>query len=77
LAYIDAVGRIWLERYQEQHEVGSPVEMLVLDGYGRELGKITLLPRSRLLDADATRVLIASRDTLDVDRVIVYPLACN
>lgn len=70
----DAEGRVWLADFTPTPMRAVP-RYTVLDADGLWLGTVTMPPRFRLLDANATAVLGVQRDEDDVEHLVVYPLS--
>ena len=69
----DVEGRLWLAEFTPTPRRAVP-RYTVLDADGQWLGTVTMPPRFRLLDANATAVLGVQRDEDDVEHIVVYPV---
>lgn len=73
-ALFDSEGRIWVARFEPLPKLRDETEWYVLDPSGRPLARVRMPERSILAAAGDDRVLVVSRDSLDVPRVEVLPL---
>lgn len=68
---IDPAGRIWVSRF-EPSLLGPNDEWHVLAGDGRPIGRLRLRPGSELVAIQGDRVMLVTRDALDVQHVAIY-----
>ncbi|MGH7469250.1 MAG: hypothetical protein ACRENP_14950 [Longimicrobiales bacterium] len=73
---IDWSGHLWVESYRAPYE-RTGQRWLVVDQDGKTIEEVRLPVGSELLDADSSRVLVRTRDELDVDRLSVHARSCT
>jgi hypothetical protein len=82
---LDENGRIWVARFRPSDDL--PMAMVggyeqwheddvwhVLDPDGSPMARVRLPPRTRLLDVRSDRVVVVTRDGLDVEHVRVLAI---
>ena len=69
----DAEGRVWLAEFTPT-PLHAVRRYTVVDVDGQLLGSVSMPPRFRMLDANATAVLGVQRDDDDVENIVVYPV---
>ena len=73
-AFADAVGRVWVA-LRDPAAGDDTTEWLVFDGTGTLTGRVALPSGLRLMDAGPDWVVGVETDALDVETVVLAPVA--
>lgn len=65
-------GEVWLQRFSLNDS--RPAEFVVLDARGRPAAEVAIPARSRVLELGLDYVVLATKDTDDVEAVSVHRL---
>lgn len=70
---VDDQGQLWVQDYPLPAR--DSVTWTIFEASGRIIGRITLPPRLVIYQSGADFVLAKAQDELDVERVVLFPLA--